>query len=219
MKKKKGKRKISFLKVLVLFLVLYLGGSFLYGIVTSPIKNIYVIGNSYLSDKEIISLAEIYDYPSFFLTSSRSIKKKLEKDSFIDSVSVKKGFFSVYLYVNENVPLFYDSASSRLVLANGNMVSGNAFVPTLSNYVPDTLFSDLVNKMNAVVVRDRISEIMYLPNAVDSERFYLLMNDGNGVYLTLDEFLKINDYVDALMTLNGTKGTIYWDSGNFFEEK
>lgn len=214
MKKKKRKRKISFLKVLVLFLVLYLGGNFIYGIVTSKIKNIYVVGNSYLSDKYIISLAELDDYPPFFLTSSHMIRKKLEGNSFIDSVSVKKGMFSIYLYVNENVPLFYDSTSSRIVLANGDMVSGNMVIPVLNNYVPDTVFSDLVYKMKQVNVRDRISEITYLPD----ETFYLLMNDGNSVYLTLDEFLMINNYVDALKTLNG-KGIIHWDYGNFFEEK
>ena len=63
----------------------------------------------------------------------------------------------------------------------------------------------------------RISEIEYKPNEVDTKRFYLLMNDGNIVYLTLDDFLKINNYIETLKTLNGSKGILYWDSGNYFE--
>ena len=73
--------------------------------------------------------------------------------------------------------------------------------------------------MSNTTVINRIAEIEYKPNDVDSKRFYLLMNDGNSVYLTLDDFFKINNYVDALKTLNGKKGILYWDSGNYFEVK
>ena len=66
-------------------------------------------------------------------------------------------------------------------------------------------------------VLKRISEIEYKPNDVDTERFYLLMNDGNIIYLTLDDFLKINNYIETLKILNGSKGILYWDSGNYFE--
>ena len=64
---------------------------------------------------------------------------------------------------------------------------------------------------------ERISEIEYRPNDVDTKRFYLLMDDGNIVYLTLDDFLKINSYIETIKTLDGNKGTLYLDSGNYFE--
>ena len=59
MKKKKGKRKISILKVMIVFLLIYLLGTSIYKVTTVRIKNIYVIGNSYLSDKYIIEKASL----------------------------------------------------------------------------------------------------------------------------------------------------------------
>lgn len=219
MKKKKGKRKISVLKVLIVFLICYLLCTLIYGIVTVRVKNIYVIGNSYLSDKYIINASSLNNYPPFFLTSSKKIEKRLKDDVMIYDVSVKKGLFSVYLYVTENVPLFYSTSLNKYVLKDGSSTSGEYNVSTLVNYVPDTIYDDFINKMGNVTVIDRISEIEYKPNDVDSKRFYLLMNDGNQVYLTLDDFLKINDYVEILKTLNGKKGIMYLDYGNYFVEK
>lgn len=219
MKKKKRKRKISVLKVLIVFLICYLLCTLIYGIITVRVKNIYVIGNSYLSDKYIINVSSLSNYPPFFLTSSKKIEKRLKDDVMIYDVSVKKGLFSIYLYVTENTPLFYSTSLNKYILKDGSFTSGKYNVSTLVNYVPDTIYDDFINKMGNVTVIDRISEIEYKPNDVDSKRFYLLMNDGNHVYLTLDDFLKINDYVEILKTLNGKKGIMYLDYGNYFVEK
>ena len=63
----------------------------------------------------------------------------------------------------------------------------------------------------------RISEIKYDPNDIDNERFYLTMNDGNYVYLTLNKFDKINNYLEIVKTFNNKKGILYLDSGEYFE--
>ena len=204
MKKKKGKRKISILKVMIVFLLIYLLGTSIYKVTTVRIKNIYVIGNSYLSDKYIIEKASLDTYPPFFLTTSNKIKKRP---------------FSVYLYIEENTPLFYSSTLNKTVLKDKTNIDDVLDVPLLKNYIPDNIYDDFIDKMSNTTVINRIAEIEYKPNDVDSKRFYLLMNDGNSVYLTLDDFFKINNYVDALKTLNGKKGILYWDSGNYFEVK
>ena len=219
MKKKKGKRKISILKVVIVFLLVYLFGTSIYKVITVKIKNIYIVGNSYLSDKYIIEKASLDTYPPFFLTTSNKIKKSLKNDKFIYNVKVKKTFFSVYLYIEENTPLFYSSTLNKTILKDGSSIDDILDVPTLKNYIPDNIYDDFIDKMRNTTVINRIAEIEYKPNDVDSKRFYLLMNDGNSVYLTLDDYLKINDYVDALTTLNGKKGILYWDSGNYFEIK
>ncbi len=219
MKKKKGKRKISILKVMIVFLLIYLLGTSIYKVTTVRIKNIYVIGNSYLSDKYIIEKASLDIYPPFFLTTSNKIKKSLKNDKLIYDVNVKKTPFSVYLYIEENTPLFYSSTLNKTVLKDKTNIDDVLDVPLLKNYIPDNIYDDFINKMSNTTVINRIAEIEYKPNDVDSKRFYLLMNDGNSVYLTLDDFFKINNYVDALKTLNGKKGILYWDSGNYFEVK
>ena len=218
---KKKKRKISFLKILIVFLLIYLfivGG---YKLITINIKNIYVIGNNYIKDKYIIEKAGLTNYPPFFLTTRSSIKKKLLNYDEILNVNVKKKIFSVYLYVDENIPLFYNKNSNKIVLKNGKEIDDKYNVAVLNNYVPDTIYNDFINNMGNVNqdILDRISEINYVPNDVDSKRFYLIMDDGNSVYVTLDDFLKINNYIEIIKTLDNNKGTIYLDSGNYFEIK
>ena len=218
---KKKKRKISFLKILIVFLLIYLfivGG---YKLITINIKNIYVIGNNYIKDKYIIEKAGLTNYPPFFLTTRSSIKRKLLNYDEILNVNVKKKLFSVYLYVDENIPLFYNKNSNKIVLKNGKEIDDKYNVAVLNNYVPDTIYNDFINSMGNVNqdILDRISEINYVPNDVDSKRFYLIMDDGNSVYVTLDDFLKINNYIEIIKTLDNNKGTIYLDSGNYFEIK
>lgn len=218
---KKKKRKISFLKVLIVFLLIYLLVVGIYKLVTINIKNIYVIGNTYIKDKYIIEKAGLTNYPPFFLSTKSSIRKKLLMCDEILSVDVKKNFFSVYLYIEENRPLFYNKNNNKIVLKSGIEIEDKYNVAVLNNYVPDTIYDDLISKMGNVNmdVLDRISEIEYKPNDVDSKRFYLIMDDGNDVYLTLDDFLKINNYIDIIKTLDGNKGILYLDSGNYFEVK
>ena len=43
------------------------------------------------------------------------------------------------------------------------------------------------------------------------------MNDGNYVYLTLNKFNKINNYLEIVRTFNNVKGILYLDSGEYFE--
>ena len=61
-------RKFNFAKLLVILLILYIIGYNAYRIVMSPINNIYIENNKYLSDQEIIDIAGIRNYPSFILS-------------------------------------------------------------------------------------------------------------------------------------------------------
>ena len=63
----------------------------------------------------------------------------------------------------------------------------------------------------------KISEISYQPNEFDKDRFLLLMDDGNSVYLTLTKFEMINYYNEVLGQLEGRRGILYLDSGNHFK--
>ena len=82
-KVKRKKRKLKVKRIIICLLVLIsLVLLFLY-IKKLPIKNIYIVGNNILSDKEIIEEAGISNYPSFLATSSSTIKKKLLKNNYI----------------------------------------------------------------------------------------------------------------------------------------
>ena len=65
----------------------------------------------------------------------------------------------------------------------------------------------------------KISQIEYSPVAVDQERFLLYMNDGNLVYITLTKIEKLNKYTSIYQEMEGKKGIIYLDSGDYIEVK
>ena len=152
--------------------------------------------------------------------SSLSIKKRLESSPYIKKARVTKIFLTkVNLEVEENLPLFYYVPTQKTVLSDRTAVKDNFTVPTLINYVPDKLYDNFIDKMNEVdyEIIKRMSEIKYDPNDVDTERFLITMNDGNYVYLTLNKFTRINDYVDIIKEFDNKKGVLYLDSGEYFK--
>ena len=91
--KKRKKKKIKFKGILVLLLIISIIGLLIYGYATLHIKNIYVTGNSILSEQEIIEEAEINDYPKIYQVSKSKIEEKLLKNKLIKTVNVSKSLF------------------------------------------------------------------------------------------------------------------------------
>ena len=191
---------------------------------TFPIKNIYIEGNNNLKDQEIIDLAKIENYPSIFKYSSNQIEKNIKKSVFIKKVKVKKKKLKeVYIKVEENNILFYNSTNKKTVLNNGKEVDKELNGPILINYVPDKVYNKLIEQMRLVKldIIDRISEIKYDPSNVDEERFLLTMNDGNFVYITLEKLENINNYVkislEIINKFGHKNGILNLDAGEYFE--
>lgn len=215
----KKKRRINYKRVIVVLLLLYFVIYFIIQILKTPIKNIYVENNAFLSDQEIIDAAKVSNYPSIF-TLDMTIENNLKKDIYIKNAKVyKKNFTELHLVVEENYPLFINNNTSKTVLLNKMEVDRKFSVATLINYVPDTIYNTFVTKVGEVNkdILMRISEIEYRPNSVDEERFLLAMNDGNYVYLTLSKFTQINNYIDIIKSVGNKKGILYLDSGGYFE--
>lgn len=209
------KRLISFL--LFLLLIIFI----LIKLFTTKIKNIYIIGNSYLSDQEIIDLAGIKNYPKSISNLSSTIKKRLEKSDYIINARITKKHFldTVYIYIDENYPLFYYLITDKYVMYDGKEITNSYTCPTVVNQIPNTIYNKFTNKIKLLDkdILYRISEIKYDPNDVDSERFLLLMTDGNYVYITINKFLSLNKYVDMINTFDNKKGILHLDSGEYFD--
>ena len=212
----------------LLFILVILGGLFFggYNFVKLPIENIIINGTNYLNDDYILELSNLKDYPSFMLTSSRKTIKKLEKSPYINSAKVKKKFFhKIVIEIKENKPLFYSEVDKKMVFSNKESIDVDDYslfrVPRLLNYVPDTKYNSFIKNVNRVdeEILGMISDIEYVPNDLDKDRFLLYMDDGNMVYLTLTKFKMINYYNDVLAQLEGRKGILYLDNGNHFQIK
>lgn len=214
------KRKLNLKRVLVLIFSLFIVFFLLYLFLTRKIENIYIYNNSILSDQEIIDTSKLRNYPSYILRTKSSIVSELLKNKFIKNVEVdKKRFKEIHIYIEEYKPIFYDEINNKTILENGIEADLNIELPILINDIEEQYYIKLVEKM-ALVNSDvliKISEIKYEPNNIDKERILLTMNDRNYVYLTLYTFEKINNYNNILPTLEGKRGILYLDSGNYFE--
>ena len=220
-KRIKKKVKIKIVPILITIAIVAILAFIIYCISLLPISNIYIKGNNYLSDQEIIELSKIDDYPSFFKTTKYRIKKRLLKNPYIKNVKVKKSMFNtIEISVVEKNILCRKDDNKLVILEDGKEVDDNNKynVPILLNYIPDTKYKSFLKHMNRVndSIKSEISEIRYYPNEQDDDRFLLHMNDGNVVYLTLTKFSQINYYESVLDQLEGKKGILYLDSGNHF---
>lgn len=221
------KRKLKLLNFLIVLLVL--AGLFFSGVLLSkiPVKNIVIKNTKYLNDDYILNLGDIVDYPSFFLTKSRQVEKKIKASKYIKNVELKKEWgFKFVLEVEEYKALFYNNLTEKYVFDKENSVSkeeisDNFRVPRLINYVPDTKYNKLILKMGKIdeEILSKISDIEYQPNEYDKDRFLLYMDDSNMVFLTLTKFEMINHYNEVLSQLENHKGILYLDNGNHFQIK
>lgn len=219
----KPKRRIRYGRLLIVIACLTLFFFVLAKCLEIPISNIYIKGNITISDQEIIELAGIENYPSIIKTRIFDLQRKLKKDPRIRSVKIqKKNWKEIHITIEENIPLFYNQTTQYTILSDLKEVESALDAPVLLNYVPDTIYETFKEKMQKIdaEILNRVSEIMYQPSTVDEERFLFTMRDGNYVYLTLETFQNINNYVNIYAEFTSKygnkKGILNLDSGQYF---
>ena len=219
-KKRRKKRRLKLKRIFILFVILFLIvflGSFVFNL---KINNIYVKGNNYLSEQDIIEYAKIDNYPKIIDCSNYGIEKKLKKNKLINAVKVyKKGLRNLYIEIEENRPLYYDSTENKTILLDKTKVNTIYNVPTLINYIPDTKIEKFLKKIKEIEFDAliKISDIEYKPNDVDKNRLLLTMNDGNYVYITINNLPDINNYINIVKEFKNKKGILFLDSGEYFK--
>ena len=222
MKRQKRKRR---LKVGRLFLLIFFVAiiSFLcIKFINIPIRSIIIKGNNILTDYEIIKESGLEDYPSYFGIFSYNVKNKLKKNKYIKGVKVRKGILNITITIEEKKVLYIDSLKNEKVLEDTKIIDDKVLcVPYLINQVPTDKQEGFIKAMKKIDkdILCLISEIKYDPNEIDKDRYYLYMNDGNSVYLTVNKFEKINKYNSILENVGKQNGTLYLDYGDYFEVK
>lgn len=217
--KKEKRIKIRYGRIILCLLLIFLVMYLIFSYVNIPIRNIFISGNSNISDQKIIDLADLSDYPSILSFTSYGLEKKLEKNIYIDDAVVKKQFRTIYIEIKENYPLFFNQNTGKTIMYNFKETDKDIIAPVLINSLTEEVYELFKEKMKLVKknVIDRISEIKYDPVSVDEERFLFMMNDGNYVYITLEKIEAVNDYVEIIKTFENKKGILYLDSGEYFE--
>lgn len=215
------KKRIKVKNIIITLLILLLLGFTSYDIITLPIKNIYIINNNIVSDKEILESLNIIDYPSFIKTIF-SIKKNKINNPYIKNFTVKKKLINkLYIEIEEYKPI---AIYKDKVVLNNNSLAYNIYNLDYLPYVINDIdsiydsFAKSFNKINNDILY-RISQIEYKPNDIDNERFLLYMIDENYVYVSLSKIEKINKYNSIVASMKEQKGIIYLDSGDYVEIK
>lgn len=223
--KKVKVKKFSVKRLIILLLVLYIIAYSLYFIFKMPIKNIYIKGNTNISDNEIITVAKIKNYPSIFKSTSYNLSKRIKTIPLVKEVKIRKSIFGkLTITIEEYKILFYNLNNQKVVLENNVEIENNnkyLGIPTLINHVPDNIYKRLTKSLLKVDsnILSLISEIEYAPTKsndeiIDETRFILRMNDGNTIYANLLNIKNLNHYEEIYSTLNDEKGNLYLDSSN-----
>ena len=222
MKIKVKKKKVNYKKIVIAFIIVAIIGLTVAYFINLPIKNIYISGNEIISDKEIITISELEDYPTYINTYFVDIENLLLKNEYIKKAEVKRELLGkIYIDIEEYRPLVI--YNDKLVLSSKEKVDNKYnidYVPYIVNNI-ESIYDktiDAFTKINKDTLL-KISHIEYSPNDVDKERFILYMVDGNYVHVTLSKIEKINKYNSIVSELDGKKGIIYLDSGDYVEIK
>ena len=219
--KKKKLRLLPFLIFIIVIAVIVFVCLF---VLDTKVKNIIITGNEVLRDDDIIELAGLTDYPSFYKTLNLTMKNSIEENPLVKNVDINRSFYHVIeIDVEEYQILYKREDNGKYVLENKEEVTLNKetpyTIPRLINEIPKKILNRFIKYYKRVdlSIREKISEIKYDPNDIDEERLLLYMDDGNSVYITITKFERLNYYNDVLPQLDGKKGYLYLDSGNHFQ--
>ena len=224
MKKKRKKRKIKFKSVLLVIFLLLILSLIIYVVSSLKVKTYYVYNNEFLTDEQVLDILKLNKNSSFLLTNTLTEKAIISKNKRIKEVKIKKTLsLEIKVYVTEYKILYYDEENKYSVLETGDTLNyRDDNSPVLVNKVEDKeIYKKFINKMNRVNtdILSIISEIKYVPNGIDKERFLFSMNDGNYVYITISKLTKINEYKSVIDSVEDKKGILYLDYGNYFVPK
>lgn len=225
MAKKKKKRVLKVKNICIILIILLLIIVSGYYLITMPIKNIYIKKNSIISDDEIIESANLYNYPSFLLTRKSQLSNQIKKNKYIKSVKISKKIGNILEITVDEYKSIAITKEGKIIIETGKTLENTynlSDIPILINEISDkniyNNFSNKFSKINTNILR-QISQIEYSPIEVDPDRFILYMNDGNVVHITLTKIEKLNKYNKIKDALEGKRGIIYLDSGNYVELK
>ena len=217
---KRKKRRLRIGRLFLLIIILGIISFACYKISQVPTINVVISGNKYLSDNEVLESARLDKYPSFVTTTMYQVKKSLEKNKYVKNATVSKGLFSFKIIIEENRVLYIDKTTNEKVLKDSRIKDNKVVcAPYLINSVPKDKSEDFIKAMEKIDedILCQMSSIKYDPNEIDKDRYFVNMNDGNGVYLTVNKFKKINKYNDILESVGKTNGVLYLDYGDYFQ--
>lgn len=230
-KKKKRKKRIRRTRRIVI-LTLLVGGMVYFFSDFSKVKSLSVSGNTYYSEEDILSMADLSYETRFALMPSIFIQWNLEKQALIEQVDVEKDWNgAITIQVQEKTILgsLSDEAGVTYVIASGNpfvkleVDDGHkrqlAHFPLLGAFDDENLqklvdaFNIKKREVNPEIIA-MISEIQPYARSYDEHMVKLIMQDGNTLFSSYDGIPLLNDYKQVLRSSNKTHVCMELDESN-----
>ena len=214
-------KKFKLKKFLFFLLFIILISTIIFYLNSIKIKNITITGNNVLSDQLIIETVGLENYPKFTSIRKTNVKNKLLENPIISNVTIKKNIFTSQITINvtEN-ELLFEEGDYIVMSSNEKIPKENYITPKLMNFIEEPYYTQFIEKYNTIDkdITALISQIKYIPNKADEERFLLIMTDGNQIYMTLSRVDKVNKYLELKAKVGGSKGSFHLDTGIYFEK-
>ena len=144
--KKKKLRLLPFLIFIIVIAVIVFVCLF---VLDTKVKNIIITGNEVLSDDDIIELAGLTDYPSFYKTLNLTMKNNLKENPLIESVDINRSFYHIIeIDVKEYNILYKREDNGKYVLENKKEVTLDKetpyTIPRLINTIPKKILDRFI---------------------------------------------------------------------------
>lgn len=226
-KQRKMRAKRRFILYLSVFI--FLIGAILYfqtGI--SDVHRVQVNGNDTISEEEIINLSNITSEVKMWNLSAEERAAEIENHEAVSSVSIQRSWpTTVVISVEEHeiTAFLVDEETITPVLSTGTLyqeAEGKAGeAPMLHGFGNERIIETAAQELNQMSgpVKERISDIIYDPAENDNGRITVLMNDGNTVSSTLNDFsTRMESYPSVAQQIDeDAEGIIHMRVNPYFE--
>ncbi len=227
---KKGKRrKIKVRLIVTLAFMLLI--AIIVGVMTLDmfkLKTVNIDGNTFLTDEDIIEVANIHEGSSIVVALLTEVEQNTESHEIVKNARVEyDGINTVNIVVEEEPILF--CVPEGVYLASGIFVETDTFSPVVDfeNFSEVEKQDEVLEELARLLetnpeVFEFISQISFAPDSVTEDRIMFVMRDSNIVYVSTDQISdKMSKYfevVDSIYSeLGKVNGVLSFDKGGEFK--
>lgn len=215
---KRARNKIFILLILAfILLVIYLFSPL------SRIRRVVIVNNNYYKDSEVIKAANLKLNSLLILVNKEKIKNNLiDKLAIIKDIELDKKFDGSvelklinrrivgYFFVEEGIRLISDSGYLFLDDDHLNLMSNWPYFNSISHQQLEQIVPHILQLSDNLI--SMISEVKYYNETYEKDMLVLYMNDGNKVYISINDLELLKNYHNIVKNLKKQRMCIRFDS-------
>lgn len=185
----------------------------------SNVYHISVEGNIYLSDKDIIKLANISENSKYLLVSTSLKENNIEKSPFIKSAKVEKlddRIIKITVEENKQVGYITEENLNKILLEDGTRVlitQDNIYMTTKIPYIEGYSNEQLETILRGFKAIDadtinEISEIHRYSFSYDENMMEVIMRDGNFCFVSWTGLEMLDKYYSIVSGIDKSLGNV-----------